>query len=491
MMLECNIPLNKREKMTTWLNKYVPNAGSIPCSNTLQKEYLPKVLQRYKEEIIQKIKDKPLSVIIDASPDRLSRQVVNTIVQCELSGEKFLLNTTFLDSVNHLSLFGIIDSVRQDYGLKWKNFDTLVCDSASYNKKVYKTIKDGINPKLRLMRCWTHLLDLVSDTWQDSCLNNKVHTLVAKFQQLMNKSSSRKARYLQFLRDKKVPNVKGMPTVVLSRWNTWYKANEYLYEYLPYIFDFLKDEKANQEASDLVERIFELLNNSREFAEIKLMIAFNTEKANIFHDIIEKFERSSGFAHQAYNMIMNLWNHLRFAIYQGDYGEVINNIICTHGMDKEYWNEEFQKLYKIAWKKLDTLIKGYESMDFFKLMRVFDPSQLKTLTKDIKEYELVFNLSDPPLLKQFKAYLVSNMDMFYEPNLREFWRGMSLNCPELSKLAIQSLNTPVTSVDIERSFSMYRDILSHKRCSLKLSSINVLSMANYNKNFNNEIYNDE
>jgi len=39
-----------------------------------------------------------------------------------------------------------------------------------------------------------------------------------------------------------------------------------------------------------------------------------------------------------------------------------------------------------------------------------------------------------------------------------FWENMKNNCPELSALAIKSLNTPVTFIYVERSFSLDRDI---------------------------------
>ena len=149
--------------MTNWLNKYIPNAGFIPSSETLRKIYLPKILDKHKKEVKERIKDQPLSIIIDGSPDRLSRNVVNTIVMCGFSGERFLLDTAFLDTVDNISIFNTIDRVRNDYGIPWTNIKALVCDSAPYNKKVFNTIKLGIHPSIKLMRCWAHLIDLVSD----------------------------------------------------------------------------------------------------------------------------------------------------------------------------------------------------------------------------------------------------------------------------------------------------------------------------------------
>jgi len=134
MMVTCNIPLTKKDKMASWLSNYVPNAGWILSSNTLRRDYLPKVMNKHKLEIKNKIQDQPLSIMIDSSPDRLSRNVVNIIVNCGFTGERFLLDTQFANEVNNITLFNLIENVRQEYELKWKNLETLVCDSASSNK---------------------------------------------------------------------------------------------------------------------------------------------------------------------------------------------------------------------------------------------------------------------------------------------------------------------------------------------------------------------
>jgi len=89
------------------------------------------------------------------------------------------------------------------------------------------------------------------------------------------------------------------------------------------------------------------------------------------------------------------------------------------------------------------------------------------------------------LKNQFVAYLKSESQIDESLSLVQFWHNLKTICPSLSNIAIRSLNVPVTSIDVERSFSAYRDILSHKRTSLKLLSINVLSMTNYNSNINN------
>ena len=74
-----------------------------------------------------------------------------------------------------------------------------------------------------------------------------------------------------------------------------------------------------------------------------------------------------------------------------------------------------------------------------------------------------------------------------DDNPVNFCKSLAHIFPELSKVAIEHINTPVSSVDVERSFSLYRDILSHKRTQLKNSSLNTLCMINYNHNFNDDM----
>ena len=104
--------------MKDWLPKYIDNVGQLPSAGTLRKDYLQKVLSWHKTEISQKIQGQLLSIMIDPSPDWLSGDVVNIIVHYGQTGERFLIGTRFLNEVNNIILFDLIDDVRQEYNLK-------------------------------------------------------------------------------------------------------------------------------------------------------------------------------------------------------------------------------------------------------------------------------------------------------------------------------------------------------------------------------------
>jgi len=87
MMISCNIPLEKKTRWNSGLKNMFP--GHMPSSHTLCKDYLPKALTQHKKEIMQKIDGQPISIMIDETPDKLSRNVVNTLFHCGFTGETF------------------------------------------------------------------------------------------------------------------------------------------------------------------------------------------------------------------------------------------------------------------------------------------------------------------------------------------------------------------------------------------------------------------
>lgn len=93
-------------------------------------------------------------------------------------------------------------------------------------------------------------------------MNAKLHIVIAKLQGLMNRSAHRKARYIQHLNDQGCKNVRSMPTMVLCRWNSWFEVIEYLVEFLPDIRNFLDKEQKEQDSSELVNALMEILTDT-------------------------------------------------------------------------------------------------------------------------------------------------------------------------------------------------------------------------------------
>ena len=131
---------------------------------------------------------------------------------------------------------------------------------------------------------------------------------------------------------------------MLTRWNTWYEAIEYLSEFLEYIRDFVIKEQAEQDKSEIINAIVDLLKNQEDFNEIKLLVTFSHTHAKDFYDIIKIFENTQGITQKAYNLINNKYNRLRFSSFLIDFGNDIDNLITSTSMSTEYWHNEFRKV---------------------------------------------------------------------------------------------------------------------------------------------------
>ena len=69
-----------------------------------------------------------------------------------------------------------------------------------------------------------------------------------------------------------------------------------------------------------------------------------------------------------------------------------------------------------------------------------------------------------------------------ELDLDKYWNEKSITLPNLSKIALIYIWLPVAGVDVERSFSDYKNILSEKRMRLSEKSISMLNLLYHNQN---------
>lgn len=129
---------------------------------------------------------------------------------------------------------------------------------------------------------------------------------------------------------------------------------------------------------------------------------------------------------------------------------------------------------------------GNPSNKLFKSARIFDPRQAPTLPNDLADYVdsiKGLNVSDPEMLDEWAIY----MNMVKEPvpedfNIVDYWRRIrqSNRIPKLTEVALPIVMMPVSSVDVERSFSMTGQILSPQRHNLSEENFKGLAALYYN-----------
>uniref|UniRef100_H3BB73 HAT C-terminal dimerisation domain-containing protein n=1 Tax=Latimeria chalumnae TaxID=7897 RepID=H3BB73_LATCH len=119
---------------------------------------------------------------------------------------------------------------------------------------------------------------------------------------------------------------------------------------------------------------------------------------------------------------------------------------------------------------------------FFNAHRVFDPNQAKYLIIPEKEvFEAIPLFEDNSVAqREYHAYLKTVYEMQCE-NVYQFWKTMETRFPTLAVIAIRCLTVPVNSVDAERSFSAYKNVLRDDRRSIKASNLSMYNVLCQNK----------
>ena len=92
------------------------------------------------------------------------------------------------------------------------------------------------------------------------------------------------------------------------------------------------------------------------------------------------------------------------------------------------------------------------------------------------------NFPTDTLIQEWWIYCELNEPNEEFKDLDIYWQGKSHLLPELSALALIYIWLPVFGVDIERSFSNYKSILSDRRIALKEESIQMLNFLYFNLN---------
>ena len=121
--------------------------------------------------------------------------------------------------------------------------------------------------------------------------------------------------------------------------------------------------------------------------------------------------------------------------------------------------KEFQTVFRLSYKKLAGHLASLLAYHHYQAIRVFDPRQLPTFGHDIGDYgKLLKQLADPSseLLEEWLIYTRYIEETIGSLNvLQDFWDNMSGRLPLLNKIAVNYIWMPVTSVDVEQSFSEY------------------------------------
>ena len=491
MIIECDIPLYKVDKMKPFLKKHCIDGGSIPSSLSIRTNYLNNYCEHVYLSVLSKIKNEHLSLLVDGSSDKCSRKVLHVIAKINSSGEQYMIDCSFLKIGTAIEIANRIFTSFEKFGIDIKNVDAFVNDSASTMKKVCKLLQER-NPKIIYSRCIAHLLNLAMEVFASSQIFKNVKTIIEKLQYLFNISGSRKHRYIEFLSGNSQEEAKLMPKYTATRWATWYDSCYYLCPRIDSIVKFVKEERIEQNDSETINALGEILVNESLFFEIKAGLIFINEFTPFLVNAIRDFEKEETTAYEIFSRIMGIFKKLSSVKDLSIICPNTNALLSSGFLKSPSITEVYRKAIKDSFiftienakSKLSNLLDKYESFKFLQDLSVLDP--------DAKEsWELNYRtiLSRLPYYLENETILEREITSYYKytpknnkSNILEYWKSLHNESPNLSPFAVRLLNIPCTTVEVEKSFGTFKQIFRDARTAWTMEHLSQWIISNYNIN---------
>ncbi|XP_063231072.1 uncharacterized protein LOC134535762 isoform X1 [Bacillus rossius redtenbacheri] len=482
--VSANIPLTKLDnsEFRSFLNKHVVNGGSIPSHSQLRKEHLPALHAEYQGKLMTELEGKQIAIVTDETTDVEMRYVLNIIFiplnVHEGKLQPFLVDTVMLEKTNSCTVAQSVIKAVSNYNIDYNNVLGFVTDNAAYMLKAYKDTLNGVFPHCIHITCIAHILSLVGDVWRKTFKD--VDAFVSAMKMLFCNAPARKARFMNYLRDRGL-EVKAPVIPVIVRWNSWFQAVMYHDKITLEVYrSFLEEELQHTSVpSNALAHVIDVMQNDVNQKKLSACLKFIAEMCQKIVQLLTEFESQSPKATEVYDTLVDLKAYLELQS-KADHSHYLNEVPAESSVS-------VKQLFKIVFiSSLEKLAKyqsaqGQPGWNFLKYVRIFSPNKALLLSHNFNNYVGVLSLLASCGEVEFATYIGILRDSdCLDVDPFQFWDSIKGRCPVLAGIARAYLCIPTNSVDCERSFSFYKDILSDNRRNLLPENIKMLNMLHFN-----------
>lgn len=214
----------------------------MPHADTLRSKYIPAIGRQHLVEVQDAVKEKPVVIMCDETTDRKGQCVFVVLIRPLIStespktyvgGVKILENATAAECAR--AVLNVVVACSIDYS----NVIAIVTDSARYMGACVESLRVPFSENMVHMQCWAHKFNILAGMWSD--LMPKLNAFISESKILFLNTRKRKHRYMSFLKEKYSSDQSRctlFPAPVLTRWNSWFKAVEYVKDHASDIRDF-------------------------------------------------------------------------------------------------------------------------------------------------------------------------------------------------------------------------------------------------------------
>lgn len=469
-------------KLRSFVSKYCPAARSLPNGRTLVDKHLHTIYEKNVTALRIMLKNTKYCLIIDESPDFKNRPIFNVLVSFyEHSTDKkriVMLDSSILPECNSVIVASHVSAVLLRYNIEWKNCLAIVSDSAAYMKKYYKCIS-LMHKHIIRVPCFSHLIHLsVKKTVEE--IFPTVRFFCMKFSSLLSKNRCAKKLFNFHRQKNELNDRKEIPRVYDSRWYSLYDCIQSIVELAPAIVDFLTDVNAKS----FVLKFEHSINlNIPDINKLLFFMRFIHETLSVVY----KFSRFIETQNETPISHMFDWMSSKYQLDKSCLILSQKDRLSTWSFDSREnilikLNTFVDSLINNITEIIQRNINGcLPSETFLRTIRHLDQSkgvlQLHLINSSDISHFLDYN-EKTSLLNEMQ--ILSSIKDVTKNNDGNFWIKNRRLIPTYSKISLDILNIPVSSISIERSFSELKYIIRKERTSLSNAKMAMISQLYYN-----------
>lgn len=468
----------------------------MPGSDQLYRKYLHEVSDKDLATISSLMKDQPISVTIDESPELRGRPavaVLATFYDDELPGRRTLMiDLQIVQQCNAVSIAMLMQTALQKVGKTLGDIAVLCSDSASYMQKLHKDLQLS-NPEFKALHfkdpC--HLLNNALEEGIRTSPFNVLHDFVVHFPALL-KSSRELRRKFGLVCLAMGMTIKSLKTVCPSRWFSFYEALEDILDYWRAILSFLRSDEAK---GTKCEKLKSLISSPEAVHDLLVKMRFLKTNSCAVLSIIKELEAESTLVHQVYPILGVRLHALTTQwcdpteVFASDVTSLLdlldeNDRLTTVAGFHGYYAAVAEKWRQTSERNLCDQLQ-YTKESFWYCVQIVNPNVKHELPCAFETYAPIFQLvlletdDMSQLLSDFANYQCYEICNIVEP--LSFWRLHNVEWPVLSLCALRLLALPVSSANVERAFSKLRVVNRKERASITDSNLAKYAGVFYNK----------
>ncbi|XP_078536687.1 uncharacterized protein LOC144822725 [Lissotriton helveticus] len=455
---------------------------TMPSSTEMHEKYLPELFLTDMKHISELIHgDVKIAVTINESLEMRGYPAVAVLFTfCDTKNESVrrtvMVDADIAENCNKILTAVLLQKVLCRFNKNLSDIVLIFIDSPAYMKEMCDDMLKGM-PELNpfLVRDPCRMLDgMLESALTSSELMRNTVDFVSCCGAVFRDARELKHKYFSFcalygMKERMIPNV---------HCNWWFSVldtiNALLSMWRPFTEFMLSYHATGKKCEDIRSHI----DNELKKSTVYCILTFLKENTASLVGILKKLECENTLVYHVYSIIgSGAKSHLESKLGEAfnDFGPATCALLeCLPLEKRRAVEKDFRIFYLIMhekWlsmmhRKLSsaTMSRGLSDSSLWYSVQILDPFLKGEFSTDFEKHSFIFQSFDDTeaLSKQFKSYVAEPVPGNSNLQAHQYWKGKLEQWPELANCALAVLALPVSTINVDRTFSQIQDLVQRK-----------------------------